>query len=181
MRINDEHLAPLAPTRLRRRSESPDRSGARGDSGERPPLLSDRRGVPDGAERYPNVAAGASFPSSATLSTTFATHPELASFAERVIGTKEILLTQAILWGSTPGSRPRAVLPRRLQEQHARLPARRGPVHADRHDPLSERRHPRSWLPPASSRGSTRASPPRSSRPCAPAIGSPPCTSARWW
>jgi len=54
-------------------------------------------------ERYPNVGGWRELPFVGDALNDLATHPELASFAERVIGTKEILLTQAILWGKYAG------------------------------------------------------------------------------
>ncbi len=55
------------------------------------------------AERYPDVGGWRELPFVGDALNDLATHPELVSFAERVIGTKEILLTQAILWGKYAG------------------------------------------------------------------------------
>src|SRR6266571_2078886 len=55
------------------------------------------------AERYPDVGGWRELPFVGDALNDLATHPELASFAERVVGTKEILLTQAILWGKYAG------------------------------------------------------------------------------
>src|SRR5206468_1140107 len=54
-------------------------------------------------ERYPKVGGWRELPFVGDALNDLATHPELASFAERVIGTQEILLTQAILWGKYAG------------------------------------------------------------------------------
>jgi len=54
-------------------------------------------------ERYPEVGGWRELPFVGDALNDLATHPELVSFAERVIGTKEILLTQAILWGKYAG------------------------------------------------------------------------------
>ena len=54
-------------------------------------------------ERYPDVGGWRELPFIGDALNDLATHPELASFAERVIGTREILLTQAILWGKYAG------------------------------------------------------------------------------
>jgi phytanoyl-CoA dioxygenase PhyH len=54
-------------------------------------------------ERYPAVGGWRELPFVGDALNDLATHPELASFAERVIGTDEILLTQAILWGKYAG------------------------------------------------------------------------------
>src|SRR3989454_452327 len=54
-------------------------------------------------ERYPDVGGWRELPFVGDALNDLATHPELVSFAERVIGTKEILLTQAILWGKYAG------------------------------------------------------------------------------
>jgi len=54
-------------------------------------------------ERYPNVGGWRELPFVGAALNDLATHPELASFAERVVGTNEILLTQAILWGKYAG------------------------------------------------------------------------------
>lgn len=54
-------------------------------------------------ERYPKVGGWRELPFVGDALNDLATHPELVSFAERVIGTTEILLTQAILWGKYAG------------------------------------------------------------------------------
>src|SRR5206468_2198021 len=54
-------------------------------------------------ERYPDVGGWRELPFVGDALNDLATHPELVSFGERVIGTKEILLTQAILWGKYAG------------------------------------------------------------------------------
>src|SRR5213594_69377 len=55
------------------------------------------------ATRYPNVRGWRELPFVGDALNDLATHQELVSFAERVIGTHEILLTQAILWGKYAG------------------------------------------------------------------------------
>src|SRR5207245_1614684 len=54
-------------------------------------------------ERYPDVGGWRELPFVGDALNDLATHPELVSFAERVIGTEELLLTQAILWGKYAG------------------------------------------------------------------------------
>ena len=54
-------------------------------------------------ERYPRVGGWRELPFTGDALNDLATHPALVSFAERIIGTRDILLTQAILWGKYAG------------------------------------------------------------------------------
>jgi len=103
MRITDEHLAHwrrhgyvVVPKLL----SGAELAAAQADVRRYFPTDDEYRAAP---ERYPKVGGWRELPFVGDALNDLATHPELASFAERVIGTQEILLTQAILWGKYAG------------------------------------------------------------------------------
>ncbi len=103
MRITDEHLAhwrrhgyAVVPSLLTEAELAAIQANVRRYF----PTDEEYRAAP---ERYPDVGGWRELPFVGDALNDLATHPELVSFAERVIGTKEILLTQAILWGKYAG------------------------------------------------------------------------------
>src|SRR5947208_3014970 len=103
MRITDEHLAHwrrhgyvVVPSLLTEAELAAIQANVRRYF----PTDEEYRAAP---ERYPEVGGWRELPFVGDALNDLATHPELVSFAERVIGTKEILLTQAILWGKYAG------------------------------------------------------------------------------
>jgi hypothetical protein len=102
-RITDDHLAhwrrhgwALVPGFL----TAAELAAIRDDVARYFPTDAEYRAAP---ERYPRVGGWRELPFVGDALNDLATHPELASFAERVIGTPDVLLTQAILWGKYAG------------------------------------------------------------------------------
>jgi ectoine hydroxylase-related dioxygenase (phytanoyl-CoA dioxygenase family) len=103
MRISDEHVAHwrrhgyvVVPDLLTEAEVAATLANARRYF----PTDAEYRAAP---ERHPNVGGWRELPFVGDALNDLATHPELVSFAERVIGTNEILVTQAILWGKYAG------------------------------------------------------------------------------